>query len=390
MKKLFGVPEMDLLRQSVRIDDQDAAVSEAESIISQGQVSWPDLYDRADFHCIRPQLGSLLRQMPQGLVPDDVLGRLDEENRQNLFQQLQNTGEFFAIKEKLDAAGVATVPFKGFWFAHDVYGNLGDRESSDLDLFIDIRDIETIKPLMAEMGFMVQDTLTELKEEYIFKELAEYNFNRWAEDGTRLSHIEFHWRMGLRPYRMNISMDDLRSQMITAELQRREFTALTPEANLLLAVMHHGGKDRYVRLKNILDIARIEQKYRDLDWEWVLNTACRFRVEKLIFLGVYLANLISGVEIPGAIADKTKSDNIRRIAENRVRRMALPVDQWYTFRDELRGWLFKIRSRDGLRIKIQLGYYTLRKIVMPRMVPIKWRHHFFNKRILSIPEDKVL
>ena len=390
MKEFFGVPEMDLLRQSVRVDDPDAALTEAESIIIQGQVSWPDLYDRADFHCIRPQLGSLLRKMPRGIVPEEVLSRLEEANRQNLFQQLQNTGEFFAIKERLERAGITMVPFKGFWLAHDVYGNIGDRESSDLDLYIDVNDIEAIKPLMTDMGFRVQESLTGLREEYIFKELAEYNFNRWTDDGVRLSHIEFHWRMGLRPYGMNIRMADLRSQAVAASIQGREFLALTPEANLLLAVMHHGGKDRYIRLKNILDIARLVHKYENLDWPWILDTARRFSVEKLVFLGVFMASLLTGIEIPSKISHKTKSGDIRRIARNRFRRMALPVNKWYTYSDELLGWIFKIRSRDGLKIKLQLGYYTLRKIVIPGMVPLRWRHYFFNKSILTVPDNKVL
>ncbi len=181
---------------------------------------------------------------------------------------------------------------------------------------------------------------------------------------------------------MNIRMEDLAPQIISGRLQGREFKVLTPEANLLLAVMHHGGKDRFVRLKNILDLARLVNKYKDLNWDWILGTARRFKVERLVYLGVYLASVITGVKVPHATSARVSAAVIRRLGNNRIKRMALPVREWYTFRDELRGWLFKIRSRDGLAIKLQLAYYTLRKIIMPRMVPVKWRHYFFNKKIL--------
>ncbi|HPJ60888.1 MAG TPA: nucleotidyltransferase family protein [Bacteroidales bacterium] len=387
MKEMFRSPEMSLLRQSVRLDDFTVAVSQAEEIIRNNLIDWDDVYARSDFHSIKPQVWYLLKKLPQGVVPAQVLVRFEEAYKENLLQQLRNAGEFFSVTDALSARGITAVPFKGFWLAHDVYGDLGDRESSDVDLFVNAKDVERIKPVMKELGFVVQDTLTKLREEYVFKELAEYNFNRWAEDGARLSHIEFHWRMGLRPYRMNIRMEDLSSQVITCTLQNRKFRALTPEANLILAVMHHGGKDRFVRLKNILDIARLVSKYKDLNWDWILGTAQRFRVEKLVFLGVYIASVITGVRVPPLISDKVSAACIRMLGNNRIKRMAIPVSEWYTFSDELRGWFFKIRSRDGLLIKMQLGYYTLRKILMPTMVPFRWRHYFFNKKILA-PDDK--
>jgi hypothetical protein len=390
MKRLFQSPEMALLHLAVRLDDFSLAVSQAEDIIRQNRINWNDVYSRSDFHSLRPQVWSLLKKLPEDLVPPEVLIWFGVACKENLFQQLRNAGDFFTVTDVLTARGITAVPFKGFWLAYDVYGELGNRESSDVDLFIDIRDISRIKPVMKELGLVVQDTLTELKEEYIFRELAEYNFNRWAEDGLRLSHIEFHWRMGLRPYRMNVRMKDLASQIITGKFQGRELYVLTPEANLLLAVMHHGGKDRFIRLKNILDIARLVNKYEDLNWEWVLGTARRFRVEKLVFLGVCLASVVTGVRVPPVISAQVSAVGIRRLGNNRIKRMALPVSGWYTFSDELRGWFFKIRSRDGLVIKVQLAYYTLRKIIIPKLVPVKWRHHFFNKRILTVPENKDL
>ena len=36
------------------------------------------------------------------------------------------------------------VPFKGFWIASEFYGNLADRESVDIDLFVKENDLEKI------------------------------------------------------------------------------------------------------------------------------------------------------------------------------------------------------------------------------------------------------
>lgn len=381
MRNLFRSAEMNLLHQSVWLADTDAARKEAERIIRESKIDWNDLYARADFHCIKPQLASLLGRLPEEIIPGEALSKFREAKRENLFQQLLNTGEYFNVKSLLDKAGIEAVPFKGFWFAHDLYGSIGERESSDIDLFIDIDDLDRIKPVMELAGYKVQGTLLELTEEYIRSELAEYNFNKF-EGEERLAHVEFHWRIGLRAYGMDIKMKDLRSQIIVASLQGRDLKVFSPSANLLLAVMHHGAKDRYVKMKDVHDIALIIRKFpNEIDWDWLLTKAQEFNVSTVVFLGARLASILTGTDVPSEIREKVSAARIGSLAGKCLKRMELPVRRWFSYNDEVRGWFFKILTRDGLKIKTWLFYYTVRKIIMPHLVPLRWRHYFFNRKI---------
>ncbi len=385
MRTSFRSAEMNLLHQSARLDDPDDAIKEAERIIGSGRIKWDDLYIMADFHCIKPQVTSMLKKLPDGFVPEGVSNRFSEAGRNNIFQQLQNAGEFLKVKHLLDEAGIKAVPFKGFWFDYDLYGNLGNRESSDIDVFIDIKDLERIKPVMHSAGYQTQGTLLELTDEYIRNELAEYNFNKYDGE-ARLAHVEFHWRIGLRAYRMNINMSDLESQIKNSVFQNRELEVFSPSANLLLAVMHHGGKDRYIKIKDIIDIALLIRKYRnDTDWNWLLSKAKEFNVSTLVFLGARLASILTGIEIPSEIREKTFSAGTGKLAEKCLIRMELPPARWFSFNDEMNGWFFKIRTRDGLKIKSWLSYYTIRKIILPHLVPLRWRYLFFNRKIKVKP-----
>lgn len=384
MNDLFRSSEMKFLHQAVRIDDEGSAISEAGNIISNERIDWDGLFSRADFHRIIPQVSSLLNKLSDDPVPQRIIDRFTEAYRENIYRQLRNASEYFRVKDELDKIGITAIPFKGLWLANDVYGSLGDRDSSDIDLFIGIDDLGRVKSVMKDLGFKVQDTLAKLTEEYILGELAEYNFNNYSGD-ERISHFEYHYRMGLRSYRMDINMDDLRSQIINGSLQSRELKVFSPAANLLLAVMHHGGKDQYIKLKDILDIALIIRKHNDIDWKWLLNTAEKFKVKKLIFLGIRLASDITGIRVPPEISEQVGKASVAMLAAGRIRRMEVPVEKWYTFDDELKGWLFKIRSRDGFSTKMQLSYYTLRKILLPRMVPQNIRTLFFNKSIRIKP-----
>lgn len=389
MNSMFTSAEMRFLHRAVSLGDEGTTPEGALNIISEGMIDWDDLYKRADFHRIKPQVSLMLSRLPLGIVPEEIRERFNEAHKENIYQQLRNAGEFLRVKEELDRKGIQAIPFKGFWLAHDVYGSLGDRESSDIDLFIDIKDLERIESIMKRSGFALQDTLTRLTKEYILGELAEYNFNNYS-GGERISHFEYHYRMGLRSYRMDIRMEDLRSQIINSTIQNRELKVFSPAANLLLAIMHHGGKDQFIKLKDILDIALIIKKHKTIDWEWLLNTAERFKVKNLVFLGVRLASVITGVKIPPEISEEVDKASLSSLEKGRIKRMALPVSKWYTFIDELKGWLFKIRSRDGLRTKLHLTYYTIRKILLPRLIPQGMRPWFFNKSIRVEPEHEII
>jgi len=61
--------------------------------------------------------------------------------------------------------------------------------------------------------------------------------------------------------------------------------------------------------------------------------------------------------------------------------LSKPADELSDYKERLSSWLFRIQSRDGLTLKAHLIIYTLRKVIAPRMVPLKWRHLFFNNKI---------
>ncbi len=65
-------PEFRLLLLSCRTEDSEQVAVEAIDFIGKNKINWEDLYTRADFHGIRPQLGDLLEKLPSSLVTDDI------------------------------------------------------------------------------------------------------------------------------------------------------------------------------------------------------------------------------------------------------------------------------------------------------------------------------
>lgn len=370
-------PEFEILKQSVRLDDPGDTILETERIIKTNQIDWDDLYYRADIHSVRPQLAKLISKVDPVLVPDNFREKLNDAYQKNLYDQLSYSAEFLNIRKFLEEENIPAIPFKGFWLAQSMYGNLANREATDVDMFIHLKDIERIKIVMLNNGYQADNFFLPFTFEEIKKKFGEYNFEK-IEDGVKKFHFEFHWQISSPVYGMGISYDDLKSQVVTGKIENHEFPVYSSSANLLLAVMHHGGKDPFLELKQVLDIAMIVNKDKNLDWEWVKGTARRFNAENLIYIAVKLASDLTGVGIPEIVCKRTLSWKTRNLVNNRIRFMLKSPYYWHRW-IMLNEWLFRIRSRTGMKLKIRLAAYITGHVLLRYLAPAKVR-----KKVLRI------
>jgi len=376
-----GSVNLNLLLQSLRLDDHDAALREAERIIRGGMVDWEELYDIADAHSVKPQLAQMINGITPDLMPDSFREKINSAYQKNLYSQLGFAAGFLKIKNLLEQEGIIAVPFKGFWLAHEMYGNVGDRESTDIDLFINFRDFERINILLQGIGYQPEKNMINYPIDKLEGKSCEYTLNMF-EDKILVSIIDLHWKMSPPDYLMDISLSELNSQIIPSVFQDQSLSVFSPSANLLLSVMHHGGKDPLTRLKHVYDIARIIEKDCITDWSWIIREAKRFHVEDLLMTTIKVASVITGVKIPQQINSGIESKKINRLANNRIRAMAEPPARWRKTRVIINDWIFRLRSRDSLRVKISLVSHFIRKVLAPRLIP-KSLHFMFTKKKIS-------
>jgi hypothetical protein len=346
-------PEFKLLLWSLRPGENPGVHHEAQALIESNSINWEQLCSRARIHCIRPQLAQLAGRIPLKLIPSVIKEELNDAYGQNLVTQIRFTDEFFRIRDMLLEAGVQIIPFKGFWLAWEAYGNLADRESLDVDVFADEAQLEKIRTLMTSAGYSEEGTFRKLTIDEIKAGYQEYNFNR-VEENTNTFHIEFHWGICPPEYNMGIGLEDLSNQITTGSFQGRELAVFTPSAQLLLSVFHHGGKDRFTLLKQVDDFARIIRSCGNIDWDWVLCQARRYRAESLVYTAVNLASALAGVTVPAEIRSRVESGKVRRLADDRIRLMSREPRYYFSFLFNLDNWLFRIRSRTGIFTKIRL------------------------------------
>jgi len=347
------------LRLSIIPDQTNEIFQEAGNLFQNNSIDWDELYRSSKMHSLRPQVMNLLNKIPSISVPKGFSESINYYCRQNLYNQLNYIGEFFRIRNFLRKENIEIIPFKGFSLTADVYDNLADRESGDVDVFIKTDDLSRIRELMMANCYVPEEYSEKLSLKEILRKDQEYCFER-IEDGKPTFRIEFHWGICPPDYGMDIRFEDLIDQTETKKIQNEEFTGLTPSAHLLLVIFHHGGKDKFFSLRHTCDIARILNKYGNLDWSWIIKMSEKYHAERLIYTGINLANSLTGIKVPSDIAEYVGSGKIRKLAENRILHMKHNLQYGNKVRYDVDNWLFRMRSRTGVMTNIRSTAATLR------------------------------
>lgn len=370
-------------------------------IVRGSVIDYSQLLSLATAHAVRPQLAQLVRQLsagfssagtapgdshspdflpeksgavnepvaagtlPSAILPEPFSDELNEACTGNLMRQLNYIGDFFRVKELCDREGIRAVPFKGFWLAHEAYGDTGLRESADVDLLTDVASLEKIRELMPKEGYVEEERYRGVSIKEIKRRFREYNFERY-DGGKKVVHIEFHWGICPPGYGMPVSAGDLAEHIVMVSFQGREMEVLTPTAHMLLLLLHHGGKDRFHMLKQVNDIAMLMKNGREIDWHWLQRAMTRYHALPLLYTAVSLAVRLTGVKVPEGFESKVGAATIDRLADNRIAKMALPPHRWNSFRENAGNWWFRMRTRTGLQTQIMVTAATVRWLLTGR------------------------
>jgi hypothetical protein len=131
---------------------------------------------------------------------------------------------------------------------------------------------------------------------------------------------------------------------------------------MLLLLFHHGGDDRFIRLKQVYDISVMLKTHPDIDWQWVLRIAEKFGAGELVYTGVALASELTGADVPAPLIEGASKRKTRRLVSERIRLLLRSADGYFGRGFPLRNFMFRMRTRDGLRLKLKITLATLKAL----------------------------
>jgi hypothetical protein len=301
--------EEQLLMLCSRIDIQESELKTLREL-SRDALDWTHLVEVASYHRVFPLLYYNIKKYIPNYIPDDICDRLKDLVKRNGAKNLFMLSRLLSILAQFKEHGLQVLAFKGPVLAEDVYGNVGLRTFSDLDLLISHRDLEKAVSLLRAQGFC-QDI--DLDPAQYRKLVDKWHHAVLKKDGIM---VELHWELTGRYFSRNVEIESLLPRVEEIEVAGHKIQMLGPE-DLLLFLCVHGCHHYWVQLDSVCCIAELVKKKTNLDWELVWQLARQLGALKMVVLGLLLAREMLGLVLPGRVEERlAEYPRVKNIAEN--------------------------------------------------------------------------
>jgi hypothetical protein len=313
-------PEFDLLLCCARTT-LDVATSARLRALVAGEIDWPNFVSLAVAHGVVPLVYQSLKSACWNMVPEAQQKQVRDYVLANAQSALRLTAELLRLLELFEARHIPVIPFKGPALAASVYGSPAMRQFGDLDLLVHERDVKKAKELLIAEGYRCQFNLTEWQEAAFIRYECEYAFTakagtansrpagigclsplspsaestRTAEPPAPRPMVEIHWRLAPRHFRYPFDAAAIWQRAVPVTVAGRPMLSFHPE-DLLLFLCLHGAKHLWSQLKWICDIAKLIRQHPDLDWDGLQTRSRRLGCERILLLGLHLANDLLGAK----------------------------------------------------------------------------------------------
>jgi hypothetical protein len=362
-------PEIQLLLCCARTS-VDAERAQRLRTLLQGDLDWVFVLETAFHHSVMPLLYWNLQATCAEAVPEPVLEHLRRRFHANTARNLLLIRELLRLLSLLEEYGIPAIPYKGPVLATAVYNNFALRQCGDLDILIAESDVLRAKELLLSQGYRLQYQSSSTYEA-LFRHLRQ-TYDLLREDEQIL--VELHWNIISWPMLFPPSSAFLWERPEVVSLAHVPVRTLAPE-DVLPILCIHGAKHYWERLGWICDVAELVHMEPGIDWERVLAHAGRLRAERMLYLGLSLAQSLLGAAVPTDIVRRIQLDRFAPSLAKRVRSQLFAGTDGLLRKVEQHASYLKLEERlqDKLRCGIYLLYRLIARLLYYVIGPRLWR-----------------
>lgn len=353
-----------LLLSITRLDG-NAAVA---SILTEHghDIDWTVLVAAVIEHELIGIFCKVILEIPSTLVPTEMRlacqQKLSEQKASNSIaaQQLSH------ILDKLQAADIKAVTFKGPTLAIKAYQDIALRSFRDLDFLIPEAQIEDCLSLLRDMGYHHEHGLSP-RQWQAFVDYA-------GQDilfGPGLP-VEPHWAFAPYTFMFNIDYKGLWQRVSDSSFNGQKVLTFSPEDELIILCLH-GSKHEWCKLKWVLDLAGFINSHQQIDWNIVMQRAGSQGMSRIVIFALALGQHLVDCIVPETVRQWMNKDKFAMAGSAELancffeaaKKEECPNSQLHYFR-----WAIRERYFDKLR-------YVFRTLTQPTVV------HFGD---ISIPD----
>lgn len=248
-----------------RQDKQEEAIREA---IKAG-MDWTEYIRLVDRHRTPALSWAALNRVPGLEIPAAAKKELQKRSDACRMRAVRDSLKLAGVLKGFHAAGIPVMPVKGPILSLELYGDVGLRQSTDLDLSVKPEDLAKAQACLENMGWRLDATWFSLSPRQWESVLRhEYHLNFVHSQGD--CYLELHWRTR---WEVKDQTTDRWARSIPGIWHGCSYEAMNP-IDQVLYLCSHGGGHGWFRAKWMGDVARIHAMGR-VDWHAVFDQASR-------------------------------------------------------------------------------------------------------------------
>jgi hypothetical protein len=337
---------------------RDPSRVDRTALTKLSEAEWEDLAARARRQRVRPMLYKRLAADGTAIVPEATRNGLKAACASIALSNMVLYAELAVLVRALDAENIPVIALKGIHVATAVYGDIGTREMSDIDLLVPRECLERAGTVALARGYTSTQPFSVATDIAVSHHLAALTKGR--------VRIEIHWNI-VEPRRsFSVDPDPLIERSVALAIPGAGLRALAHEDLVLHLCAHAAYQHRFeFGLRSLCDLAMLVERHGDtIDWAMVVQRADAWGWTRAVHLTLDLAREMLGARVPDEVLRSLGAD-----LDDRVRAAART--------EMLAGW-------EGLGPALPYGVSSLAKMGGAGDI---WRH--LKARVLVEPEELV-
>jgi hypothetical protein len=268
-------------------------------------LDWDYLLATAEAHYVTELLvPSLSVARPD--VPARLLEQLEQRFIQVTAQNLSRVSQLADLLQRFHEHGIRALAFKGPALAAGVYGRLGSRYSSDLDVLVMPRAASRVRALMLAGGYTLP-----ARRRHRCGSLLHGLYPAAGRDDTflperpGLAPVDIHVAFAFWTQGIGLDAGALLDRAVSIDVGGTSITTLCLE-DLLLVLAIHGMMHGWSALRSVSDIDAVARQIGD--WDGVVDRARSARMLRILRVALLLGHDLVGTELPPHIVALAERD----------------------------------------------------------------------------------
>ncbi len=320
-------------------------------LVNEG-LDWSYVICMARSHEVLPLLCHRLEWACPHLVPNLVMNQLRDHVRNKVKSQGLLMMELVRVLELLENQQLSAMPLFSPLLSGFIYQQSGLRTYSNLEILLPKREVLKGWELLQSLGYKTSNDNYQSKAFRCIDVQSKVRFRCREQD----SYLKLCWDGNRHHLAFPFDLREMATRLQSIEAMGREVQILSTE-DLILVLCERSTRRIWQRLGSIADIAWLLAGSRELNWDAMLERAKRYGSQRMLFLGLFLAQEMMGVELPGHLSKRISE-------EGEICYLAGTVYQWFFRKSDkpphrLRESFFYFRAKDSLQLKLRDGLRSL-------------------------------